>query len=71
MPDGASIISCIRVCTMKETIKITIKDAMELGIQWEDICKETQLSEWALSEGYSENNFIDIPFKWIKINDES
>lgn len=62
-----SIMINIKNCTMKKTIRINIKNAMSLGIQWVDICNYTGLNEWALNEGYDENNTIEIPIEWIKM----
>lgn len=50
-----------------ETIKMYLKDAKKLGIDWSDICGVTGGNIYAIREGLLlEDDMVDVPISLLK-----
>ena len=49
----------------KETINISIEDALKIGLNWEDICEVTGYSIYAMREGLSDKTIVKLPIDLI------
>ena len=49
-----------------ETVKMSVADAEKLGISWSDICEITGGNVWAVNEGMSKDEIVDVPVKLLR-----
>lgn len=50
-----------------ETVKLSILDAMKLGVSWEDIANANRFDFYALREGLDKETFVSVPIALIKL----